>query len=66
MRKRPRMARVDPQNPRGWATCMRSGFVAGDANDIVLVRVYYQWPVITKVNGSGGCLPRSCWMVFCM
>lgn len=32
MRKRPKMARVDPTSPRGWATCMRSGFVGNARN----------------------------------
>jgi len=32
MRKRPKMARVNPSSPRGWATCMRSGFISNAEN----------------------------------
>lgn len=35
MRRRPRMARVDPTNPKGWATCMRSGMIGNAENLIV-------------------------------
>ena len=34
MRKHPKHARVDPTSPRGWATCMRSGFV-GQEQDLI-------------------------------
>jgi hypothetical protein len=34
MRKHPKYARVDSSSPRGWATCMRSGFV-GQEQDLI-------------------------------
>jgi hypothetical protein len=34
MRKHPKYARVDSNSPRGWATCMRSGFV-GQEQDLI-------------------------------
>jgi hypothetical protein len=34
MRRHPRMARTDPTNPSGWATCQKSGMV-GNAKNLV-------------------------------
>lgn len=35
MRRHPRMARTDPTNPAGWATCQKSGLI-GNAKNLIM------------------------------
>ena len=45
-RKSPRYAQTDPQNPRGWATCVRCGFIWNHFR----LRWQYDWRGLNLVN----------------